>query len=75
MELKAAGSLAEMSRLPPARCHELGGNRAGQYSVDLEHSYRLLFVPSHDPLPLRDDGGIDRARIVEIEIIGIEDTH
>jgi len=29
MELKAAENLGDISRLPPARCHELTGNRSG----------------------------------------------
>lgn len=30
MELKAAETLIDISKLPPARCHELRGNRKGQ---------------------------------------------
>ena len=26
------------------RCHELKGDRKGQYAVDLEHPYRLVFT-------------------------------
>ena len=48
-ELKAADSLSDISHLPPPRCHELTGKRAGQFSVDLEHPYRLLFIPADEP--------------------------
>jgi plasmid maintenance system killer protein len=75
MELNAAESLADVSHLPPPRCHELTGNRSGQFSVDLEQPYRLLFIPADDPVPLKGDGGIDLAQVREIEIIEIEDTH
>lgn len=75
MELHAAESLAEISHLPPPRCHELSGSKAGQFSIDLVHPYRLLFIPADDPVPLDDDGGIDREQVTEIEIIEIEDTH
>jgi proteic killer suppression protein len=75
MELNAADSLAEISHLPPPRCHELSNDRAGQFSVDLVHPYRLLFIPADEPVPRRDDGGIDLERVREIEIIEIEDTH
>ncbi|MCI5222024.1 MAG: killer suppression protein [Candidatus Electrothrix sp. AR4] len=51
MELSAAEFLLDISRYPPARCHELTGNRKGQLSVDLEHPYRLLFIPADDPVP------------------------
>ena len=75
MELKAATSLDDISRLPPARCHELTGNRKGQLSVDLEHPYRLLFIPANNPLPETINGGLDWPRVTEIEITEIIDTH
>ena len=75
MELKAATSLEDISRLPPARCHELTGNRKGQLSVDLEHPYRLLFIPANNPIPETEDGGLDWSEVTEIEIIGVVDTH
>jgi proteic killer suppression protein len=75
MELKAAETLADVSHLPPPRCHELTGDRAGQFSVDLEHPYRLLFIPADELIPYRGDGGVDLARVGEIEIIEIADTH
>ncbi len=75
MELKAAVNLADVSRLPPTRCHELK-NRNGQLSVDLKHPYRLLFVPAHNPMPENDTGGLDWSKVTEIEIVGINiDTH
>ena len=61
--------------MPPARCHALTGNRSGQLSVDLEHPYRLLFIPAHDPVPTRADGGLDWRLVTEIEILEIVDTH
>ncbi len=74
-ELNAADALSDISHLPPPRCHELTGKRSGQFSVDLEHPYRLLFIPADDPIPYKEDGGIDLALVTEIEIIEIEDTH
>ncbi len=74
-ELQAAESLQEISYHPPARCHELTGKQAGEFSVDLEHPYRLLFVPVDKPVPRLKDGGIDRSRVREIEIIDIKDPH
>jgi plasmid maintenance system killer protein len=75
MELGAADTLADISYLPPARCHELAGKNAGIFSVDLEHPYRLLFISADEPLPLLADGRIDRIQVKEIEIIEIKDTH
>ena len=74
-ELSAADNLEVMRTLPQARCHELKGNRAGQLSVDLEHPYRLLFSPAHDPVPRKDDGGLDWKRVTAVEILEVTDTH
>ena len=60
---------------PPHRCHELTGNRKGQLSVDVEHPYRLVFEPADDPLPMRDEGGLDWGKVTSIKIKGVEDTH
>lgn len=75
MELKAARSLGDISHLPPVRCHELTGNRAGQLSVDLEHPFRLLFLVANNPPPKKVGGGLDWEGVTEIEIIAIVDTH
>ena len=44
-------------------------------SVDLQHPYRLLFVPANNPVPTKEGGGLDWAGVTEIEIIEIVDTH
>ena len=75
MELKAASCLADISKVPPPRCHQLSGDRDGQLSVDLQHPYRLLFISANDPIPLTQDGGLDWAKVTEIEIFEIVDTH
>jgi len=77
-EFRAAESL--MDFWPPksgsSRCHELtGGKRKGQFSVDLDHPYRLIFVPDHDPVPVLPHGGLDWSHITAIRILGVEDTH
>lgn len=74
-ELAAASTLEDLRNLPRARCHELKGNLKGCLSVDLDHPYRLVFEPAHNPVPEKPDGGLDWARVTEIRIIGLEDTH
>lgn len=74
MELRAAATLADMSHLPPARCHELE-NRGGVFSVDLVQPFRLLFEPADTPIPRKNDGGIDLAQVTAVQITAIEDTH
>ena len=78
MEFRAAASLMDFwpPKSGPGRCHELTqGKRKGQLSVDLDHPYRLIFTPAHDPVPKREDGGLDWARVTAIKILGVEDTH
>lgn len=74
-DLQAATTLADIGHLPPARCHELMGDRAGQLSVDLKHPYRLIFEPANEPVPQKADGGLDWSEITMIRICGVEDTH
>jgi proteic killer suppression protein len=77
-EFRAAASLMDFwpPKSPPGRCHELtGGERKGQLSVDLDHPYRLIFVPAHNPVPKLAEGGLDWSRVTAIQIIGVEDTH
>ncbi len=74
-ELVAADSLDDISRLPPARCHELKGDRAGQLSVDLVHPRRLIFEPDDDPIPRKDDGGLDWTQVTKVVVLEVCDTH
>jgi plasmid maintenance system killer protein len=77
-ELRAAESLMDFwpPKSPPGRCHELTkGQKSGQLSVDLDHPYRLIFTPDHDPVPTRKEGGLDWSQITSIKILGVEDTH
>lgn len=77
-ELRVAASLMDFwpPKSGPSRCHELTeGKRAGQLSVDLDHPYRLIFVPNHDPVPTHDTGGLDWSRVTAVKILGVEDTH
>lgn len=74
-ELKAAETLVDIPKGPPPRCHELSADRQGQLSVDLVHPQRLIFVPDHDPLPLKEDGGLDWNHVTRVVILEIVDTH
>jgi len=73
-DLRAVAVLEDMRNFP-GRCHELLYARSGQLSLDLDHPYRLIFEPSHDPLPKKPDGGLDWTKISSVTIIGVEDTH
>ena len=73
-DLRAVATLADAIHLP-GRLHALVGNRAGQFSLDLDHPFRLLFVPDHDPLPELATGGLDRAAVTHVRLVGIVNTH
>ena len=72
--LRAANTLAEMKSLP-GRCHELTGDRTGQLSLDLDHPYRLIFELANNPIPRKEDGGMDWTKITAVRIIGVVNTH
>lgn len=74
-ELRAANNLEEMRFLPQARAHELHGDRAGQISLDLDHPYRMIIEPAHDPIPSKEDGGLDWMKVTIVLILEIVDTH
>ena len=73
--LKNARTLSLVPTSRPDRLHQLVGNRSGQFAVDLVHPYRLIFVPNHDPVPLKEDGGIDRDKITAITVTEVVDYH
>lgn len=57
-QLNAAETVEEMINFSIGRCHQLNGNREGQYALDLVHPYRLIFV--------RIDDQIQIVKIIEI---------
>ena len=75
MVLANAPTLADVPHHPPERRHELVGSRKGQFAVDVKHPRRIVFEPAHDPVPRKDDGGIDLPQITSIRILSVEDYH
>lgn len=75
-ELADSESLEIMRYLPQTYCHELKGNRKGQLAVKLDQGCRLTFEPADEPIPRKEDGGLDWSRITAIRIIKLsEDYH
>lgn len=76
--LRAAESLADFwpPKSGPERCHELVGEMAGIFSMDLKQPYRLLFVPAGEDSSQAHASEQERwASITSIEIKEVEDTH
>ena len=74
LEDLASARTLEVFRTLPGRCHELHGVRSGQFSLDLDHPYRLVFCPVGDDCK-KPDGGLDWSRIVVVRVLGVIDTH
>lgn len=73
--LANADTLVMVPHTPPERLHQLVGGRENQFAIDLVHPYRLVFEPDHDPIPLKDDGGIDLTRVTAITVLDVVDYH
>lgn len=73
-QLETAPTLADLDEAP-GHPHALSANRRGQFAIDLDGPFRLIFAPDHEPLPTRDDGGLDRAAVTAVQILEISDYH
>lgn len=73
-DLRAASVLEDV-RFLPGRCHELTGNRNGELAIDLDHPYRLIFTVANDPVPKKENGGLDWKNVTVIKITEIVDYH
>lgn len=61
-EIQAADSIEMLVQYSIGRCHQLEGNRKGEYAMDLVHPYRLILKQSKMDVKL-------------MQIINIEDYH
>lgn len=73
-DLAALSQLSEANQIPGS-FESLRGDRQGQFSLRLSGNWRLIFEAATDPIPLRQDGGIDLERVTAIRIIEIVDYH
>jgi proteic killer suppression protein len=74
-QLHAMPNMALARKLPQMRCHELAGDRKGELAVDVEHPFRLVLEVDQDPVPRKEDGGLDWTRVEAVVIKAIEDYH
>jgi proteic killer suppression protein len=73
-ELASAETL-ESVRYLPGHYHELINTRKGQWSVDLDQPYRLIFEPQETPIPVDKNGVYIWNDIKSIYIIEIINYH
>jgi proteic killer suppression protein len=69
-DLEAADCLEDVRNLP-GRFHQLTGDRSGEFAADLKGQYRLVFRPDHEPVPIKEDGGIDWSQVTAVMIIDV----
>lgn len=74
-DFKAANNLAVIGKIPGAECHHLGGDKKEQLAVSISGNWRICFVADHNPLPLKNDGGLNWAEVTSIKIVKVEDYH
>jgi proteic killer suppression protein len=73
-QLSAATNLAIMRTLP-GRCHELHGDRQGHLAIDVSANLRLIFRPTAEPPPSKDDGGLEWEAVKAITVLEVTDYH
>ncbi|MCE1165162.1 MAG: type II toxin-antitoxin system RelE/ParE family toxin [Bacteroidetes bacterium] len=74
-EIEASANLSVLMTLPAANCHQLKGGRAGEFAVDISGNWRMIFEINHEPIPEKEDGGIDTDSVTSIKILEITDYH
>lgn len=73
-DFRFANSLEDVRNVP-GRYHELLGDRKGQWSCDLDHPFRLVFIPHENPIPTNNNGNYIWLEILGIEVVEIVDYH
>jgi proteic killer suppression protein len=43
--------------------------------MDLHGGFRLIFEPADEPVPRKDDGGLDWTKVTVVRILEIKDYH
>ena len=74
-QMADAENLEILKLLPGARSHALSADRNGQWAVNLDHPYRLIFEPANEPIPLNIGGGLELSQINSVRILEIVDYH
>ena len=71
IRLQNLEAACNVSELLLGRPHPLKGNRLGEFALDLTSGVRIVFKPNQDPVPERNDGGINWAMVNKITIVFI----
>lgn len=74
-DIASSPNLQVLCSIPQANCHPLQGDRNEQWAVDISANHRLIFKLDHDPIPLTNEGSINRIAITDIEIISAQEDY
>lgn len=73
--LEEAEDLSTIEKIPAMRLHPYKGDRAGEWSIDIFKNWRICFEINHDPIPEKEDGGVNLVEVTAIKILSVEDPH
>jgi toxin HigB-1 len=74
-QLAAADNLLVLSAVRAAKLHALKGKRAGQFAMDGDYPYRIVFESNGKSAPKKLDGAPDLQRITKVKIIEVVNYH
>lgn len=74
-QLAEADNLSIIALLPALRLHPYKGARVGEWSVDIKENWRIIFEIAQNPIPQKEDGGVNIILITAIKIVSVEDPH
>lgn len=74
-QLKSADNLEVIAKLSELRLHPYKGAGKGTWSIDIHKNWRILFTINQNPIPTKDDGGVDLKEITIISIDSVKDPH
>ncbi len=64
-----------VTELTAGRPHPLKGDRLGQFALDLEGGRRLVLEANNEPIPFREDGGVDWSKVTQVKIVFVGNYH
>lgn len=74
-QLAAADNLLVLSAVRALKFHALKGKRVGQFAIDGDYPYRIIFEAKGEIQPKKPDGGLDLLRVTKIKIIEVVNYH
>lgn len=74
-QLTSADNLEVIAKLTELRLHPYIGKDKGTWSIDIHKNWRILFTINQDPIPTKEDGGVDLKEITIISIESVKDPH